>query len=251
MTDRRPLILLTPDENEHDTRRGPVPHHHIEKSYGQAVLDAGGLPWVMPYTTDDAVLDEVMARVDGVVLTGGAFDIDPGLFGEAPHEKLGTLKPRRTAFESAVYRRARALDRPVLAVCGGMQLVCALRGGTLWQDIWTQTDTTVPHEQDPPKAAAGHEVTVVADTLFASIVGPETLGVNSTHHQAVRTLPDDLVCSARAPDGIVEAFEDPAAGWMIGVQWHPEAMPAERHQALYRALVDEARRVMARRPGAG
>lgn len=239
----RPVIVLSPDEEEKSTRRGPVPHYHIEKSYLHAVLDAGGLPLVVPYATAPDVLDEIVRRADGLVLTGGAFDIDPALFGEDPHEKLGTLKPRRTALESALYERAVARDLPLLAVCGGMQLVCALRGGTLWQDIWTQTDTTVPHEQDPPKTEPGHDVDVVPGTRFAQIVGPETLGVNSTHHQAVRSLPDDLVATATAPDGIVEAYEDPAARFLIGVQWHPEAMPAPRQQALYKALVDEARRV--------
>lgn len=238
---RRPLIVLSPDENEHDTRRGKVAHYHIEKSYLHAVLDAGGLPLVVPYATDDDALDAMIDLADGVVLTGGAFDIDPRLFGEAPHEKLGTLKPRRTALEIALYQRARERDLPLLAVCGGMQLVVALRGGTLWQDLWSQTDTDVPHEQDPPKSVAGHDVSVVANTRFETIVGPETLGVNSTHHQAVKQLPPDLVAAAIAPDGIVEAYEDPAARWMIGVQWHPEAMPHARQQALYRALVDAAR----------
>ena len=125
----RPLILVTPDEEIQHTRRGGVPFYVVDKHYLHAVQNAGGQPFVPAYTDDASWVEALVARVDGVVLTGGAFDIDPALFGEAPHEKLGTLKPARTRFETLVYRAASAQQKPMLAVCGGMQLVCALQGG--------------------------------------------------------------------------------------------------------------------------
>jgi putative glutamine amidotransferase len=202
-----------------------------------AVLDAGGVPVVAPYTDDAAIIDAFVDDADAVVLTGGAFDVDPGLFGEPPHESLGTLKPDRTAFERAIYERTAARGLPLLGVCGGMQLMCVLRGGTLWQDLHTQHDTTVPHEQKNPKEEPGHLVEVTDGTLLAELCGAGELGVNSTHHQAVRTLGQGLRASAVAPDGIVEAFEDPSQPFVVGVQWHPEAMPDERQRAIYRGLV--------------
>ncbi len=237
----RPIVLMTPDVEERPLRRGPTPYHAFEKSYGEAVLNAGGLPWFAPYTDDDEALDGYIAHAQALVLTGGDFDIDPGLFGEAPHPSLGTLKPDRTAFERALYERAMARGLPVLGICGGMQLICALRGGTLWQDLDSQHKSDIEHQQAAVKAEAGHRVDVVAGTRLAAICGEGELGVNSTHHQAVKALPDDLVASAIAPDGIIEAFEDPQAAFLVAVQWHPEAMPHARQQAIYRALIDAAR----------
>jgi putative glutamine amidotransferase len=236
----RPIVLMTPDVEERPLRRGPTPYHAFEKCYGEAVLAAGGLPWVAPYTEAEDALDGYVAHAQAVVLTGGDFDIDPSLFGEAPHPALGTLKPDRTAFERAIYERAMARGLPILGICGGMQLVCALRGGTLWQDLDTQHPSDIDHQQVAIKAEPGHPVDVVVGTRLAAICGAGELGVNSTHHQAVRALPDDLVASAIAPDGIIEAFEDPNVPFLVGVQWHPEAMPHERQQALYRALVAAA-----------
>lgn len=237
----RPVVLMTPDVEVRPLRRGPTPYHAFEKTYGDAVLQAGGLPWFAPYTEDEAALDGYIAHADAVVLTGGDFDIDPALFGEAPHSSLGTLKPDRTAFERALYARAVARGLPLLGVCGGMQLIVAIRGGTLWQDLDTQHPSDVEHQQKEIKAEAGHTVTVAAGSQLAAICGAGELGVNSTHHQAVKALGGGLVASAVAPDGIIEAFEDPAAPFLLGVQWHPEAMPHGRQQAIYRALVAAAR----------
>lgn len=239
----RPIVLCSPDVEERPLRRGPTRFHLWEESYGRAVYAAGGLPWFAPYSADDGVLDALIGHAQAVVLTGGDFDIDPSLFDEEPHPSLGTLKPDRTAFERGLYRRAVDRKLPILGVCGGMQLICALEGGTLWQDIDSQLDPRpvhIEHQQAPPKAEPGHDVEVVAGTQFASIVGPEPLPVNSTHHQAIRTLGPDLIESARAPDGIVEAFEHTKQDFCLGVQWHPEAMPARRQAAIYRALVEAA-----------
>jgi putative glutamine amidotransferase len=233
----KPVVLLTPDvESRVSQRRGDTSRVHvIDRAYTEAVERAGGIPLVAPYGAESLV-----ERADAVVLTGGAFDVDPALFGEEPHPALGTLKPDRTKSERAIYARAVERGLPMLGVCGGMQLMNVERGGTLWQDLHTQAPSDVPHEQDNSKAEAGHDVEVAAGTKLAAAVGAGTLGVNSTHHQAVRSVGDGLVETAVAPDGIVEAFEDPSLPFFVGVQWHPEAMADPRHLEIYRALIDAA-----------
>lgn len=238
----RPLILITPDVEVREQTRGPTRYHVLEQSYAQAVLEAGGIPWVAPYTDDDEVIDAYLDRVDGVLLTGGAFDVDPSLFGEEPHESLGTLKPDRTAFEVAIYRGAVTRELPVLGICGGMQLMNVMREGTLYQDIPSQREGALDHEKPGPKDAVSHRVEVTPGTLFARIVGDETLGVNSTHHQAVRDVGQGLTASGVATDGIAEVIEDATARFFLGVQWHPEAMSDARNRAIYRAFIDAARR---------
>jgi putative glutamine amidotransferase len=238
----RPLVLITPDAEVRQGRRGPSPLAVLERAYADAVYAAGGLGLLAPYSDDEDVLAELVARADALVLAGGDFDVDPALFGEPPHEKLGTLKPERTRFELALLERSLVKGIPVLGICGGMQLINVLRGGDLWQDLDSQHKTPVEHQQKEPKHLAGHCVEVLEGTRLAALVGAGVLGVNSTHHQAVRSVGRGLVASAVSPDGLVEAIEDPAHGFLLGVQWHPEAMPgAERQQALYRGLVYAAR----------
>lgn len=241
------FVLLTPDREVRALRRGPTAFFDVDGRYVDAVLAAGGAPIVAPYTTDMRVVDATLARVDALVLTGGDFDVDPALFGEAPHEKLGTLKPERTAFERALHARARALGMPILGVCGGMQLMNVERGGTLWQDLGTQLPSAGEHQQVGPKSEPAHDVVVPTGArlmriAFGDDVGaPRVLAVNSTHHQAVKSVGDGLVASAVTATGLVEAIEDPTCAFYLGVQWHPEAMPHREQQALYRALVEAGR----------
>lgn len=242
----KPLILITPDIETKALRRGPCDHFVLDHHYADAVLAAGGIPFVAPYTEDEDVIRGYVAHCQGIVLTGGDFDVDPALFGAQPHPSLGTLKPRRTLFEQAIHDLAMKEQKPTLGICGGMQLMCVLReGGTLWQDLGSEREEeTLNHEQAAPKSEPGHTVDVVPDTLFAKLCGEDTLGVNTTHHQAIRSLGKGLVPSAAAPDGVVEALEDPSLPFWLGVQWHPEAMPDLRHQSLYLGLVEEARKGM-------
>jgi len=238
----RPIVLVPPDLETKATRRGPVPTLELQRPYADAVWQAGGLPLVPPPVSDAAALDQLVALADALVLPGGAFDIDPALYGEAMHEHCGALKPERTALERALFERALARGLPVLGVCGGMQLINVVRGGALWQDLGAQAPSPLSHQQAAPKDQAAHEVDVVAGTLLARTVGVARLPVNSTHHQAVKRVGAGLVVSARATDGLVEGIEDPSKPFLLGVQWHPEAMGEAPQRAIYRALVEAAAR---------
>jgi putative glutamine amidotransferase len=230
----RPRIGLTLDLDA--SRRV----YELGRAYVDAVLAAGGLPVLLPH--DRATAGAYLALLDGLVVTGGAFDVPPELYGEQPRPRCGPTKPERTAFEKDLLDAALANRLPVLGVCGGMQLMNVARGGTLHQDLGEDLGLAA-HEQPPPKDVPSHDVDVAAGTQLAALVGAGRLAVNSTHHQAVRDPGTGVLVSARAPDGVIEAIEVPDHPFALGVQWHPEAVVAHeaRHGALYRGLVEAAR----------
>ena len=230
---RRPRIGIPLDVDGDDYR--------LPRAYADAVRDAGGLPLPLAYG-DAAVAGAYLALCDGLLVAGGAFDVPPERYGEARRPSCGPARPERTDFEWALLEAALAAALPVLGVCGGMQLMNVVRGGTLHQHL--PEDLGVSHEQPPPKDRPSHEVEVVAGTLLAGLVGPRSLPVNSTHHQGLRTAGDGVVVAATAPDGLIEAIELDGAAFALGVQWHPETAVRHepRHAAIYRGLVEAARR---------
>lgn len=235
---RRPRILVTPDIETRPTKRGPLLDViAVDRPYLTRLLELGATPVIAPPGLDDEGVKDLVAMTDGLLLTGGDFDIDPALFHELPHPGLGTLKPDRTSLELALLREARRRRRPVLGICGGMQLMNVACGGTLWQDLPSQRPSSTRHSQSQTKDLPGHGVVVRAGTLLASLCGAGPLGVNSTHHQAVKAAGVGLVESAVADDVLVEAIEDPAVPFFLGVQWHPESMLEDAHRAIYRGLI--------------
>jgi putative glutamine amidotransferase len=238
--EKRPRIGISADYDAREVRTVQTVHHVLQDYYVDAVVRAGGLPFVLP-SVDPALAPAYFAELDGLVLSGGDFDIDPALFGEAPHQKLGRLVPERTSFELAILKLCDEADRPVLGICGGMQAMNVLRGGSLWQDLPSQQPSAPGHSQVGDKREAWHAVQ--PSSLLGTWLGAAPLPVNSTHHQAVKTLGRGLAAMATAEDGLVEAFADPQRRFFVGVQWHPEAMrDRERHDQLYRRLVAAALR---------
>lgn len=239
---RRPSIAITPDVST-PTPEAPHPKYEVKSAYADAVTRAGGLPFILPYSEDPHVLDAWLERVSGVLITGGAFDIPPEVYGETPREGLGAVKPERTRFEKRVLELAMERQLPVLGVCGGMQLLNVLNGGSLYQDLGRECPKAAPHEQKHDRTQPQHPVDVKPGTLLAECMGPGQVMVNSTHHQAVSKVSDRVVVSAVAPDGIVEGIEVKGYPFAVGVQWHPELMidSVPPHLGLYRAFVARAR----------
>lgn len=229
----RPRIGLSLDADPAQGR------YELKRTYVEAVLGAGGLPILLPFV-GPADVEPYLALLDGLVLSGGGFDVPPPLYGEEVRPCCGPLIPERTDAELLFLRGALAAGLPVLGICGGMQLLNVALGGSLVQDL--PADAGIRgHQQPPPKDVPSHDVEVVGGTTLARLVGAGRLRVNSTHHQAVKAVAPGLLVTARAPDGVVEGIERPGP-FTVGVQWHPEsALRHEpRHAAIYRGLVAAA-----------
>ncbi|MCW5773137.1 MAG: gamma-glutamyl-gamma-aminobutyrate hydrolase family protein [Rhodospirillaceae bacterium] len=234
----RPIIGITLD-SEPPGGYSKFPWYALRENYFAATVAAGGLSVALPHEPEmaEAYLDEI----DGLVCTGGAFDVDPALYGGGEKHPTVTTKERRTAFEFAATKGALARDMPVLGICGGQQLLHVVLGGTLIQHIPDTVANPLPHEQPNPRDEAGHEVKVVPGTLLYRIVGAETLSVNSAHHQAAKDVPPGVVVDAWAPDGVIEGIESPRYRFCLGVQWHPEFHISVGDRRIFAAFVDAAR----------
>lgn len=221
---------------------GELPSYQLKRAYADAVARAGALPLLLPLLPDEASVRAALSVLDGLVITGGAFDIPPALYGQAPREGLGPQIPERSASEARLGRAAMEASLPILGVCGGMQLLNVLHGGTLVQDLARERPEAGPHEQAHDKRTPAHDLDVVAGSRLDGLLAPGERRANSTHHQAVDVVGQRLRVVARAPDGIVEAFEGSGETFVLGVQWHPELLVAclPSHQRIYDALVEAA-----------
>ncbi|HET6519147.1 MAG TPA: gamma-glutamyl-gamma-aminobutyrate hydrolase family protein, partial [Geminicoccaceae bacterium] len=234
----RPRIGLTLDA-EPPGGYSRLPWYALRQNYFAAVVEAGGLPVALPHEPELA--ESYLDLLDGLIVTGGAFDLDPSLYGASERHATVTTKDRRTAFEFAITRAALSRNVPVLGICGGQQLLNVALGGTLIQHIPDAVPDCLAHEQPNPRTEPGHAVEVLPGSLLHGLVGVAELPVNSAHHQAALDVGDGVVVSGRAPDGVIEAIEDPRRRFCLGVQWHPEYGITAGDRALFRALVEACR----------
>ena len=229
----KPLIGITAYA-EPSVRWGvwDVPAAVIPLAYVQMIESAGGRVLLVPPSEDG--IDETLDALDGVLFSGGS-DIDPSAYGHEPHPETNGLRPERDRGELALLQAALERDMPVLAVCRGSQVLNVARGGDLVQHL-PEVVGDEKHKHTPG-VFADHEVDVKEGTRLGSLLG-ERAPVKSHHHQGFGKVGDGLVESAWADDGTLEALEDPGKRFAVGVLWHPEE---GEDQALFRALVDEAR----------
>ncbi len=233
------MIGVTLDSEASGSGYSAYPWYALRENYMDSIADAGGLPVALAHHAARA--DDLIERLDGLVVTGGAFDVDPALYGGgAAHETI-SLKAARTAAELALLRAALARDLPTLGICGGQQLLAVAFGGSLIQHIPDELPDALPHEQPNPRHQPGHVVSVLPGTTLHRIVGAETMQVNSSHHQAVRD-PGRARINARAPDGVIEGIEDPSLRFCLGLQWHPEFLIDPGDARVFEALVEAATR---------
>lgn len=235
----KPVIGVTLDAEE-PGGYSSAPWYALRQNYCGSLAEFGAAPLALPHLVD--AVDRYLDLCHGVVVTGGGFDVDPALWGASSVHETVKTKPVRTQFEWALLKGAVDRDMPVLGICGGEQLLAAVLGGTLVQHIPAEIDGALDHSperkvHDPVGSVMAHEVEVVPGTLLARIAGLGRFGVNSSHHQAVKAAGPNLVVSASAPDGVVEAVEHPGRRFCLGVQWHPEYLYGAADRAILAAFV--------------
>ncbi len=218
------------------------PSYGHRQTYVDAVLRAGGAPLLIPPLLDASALRAIYDRLDGLLLAGGG-DISPNHYGDQPHERLGTIDPPRDMAELRLAHWAAADGKPMLGICRGVQLINVALGGSLYQDIPSQLETTIDHSESYTRedwTFLAHPMTIAADSRLARYLGATNMMINSLHHQAVRVVAPGLRAVAWAPDGVIEALESERHIFIVGVQCHPEALQAEvdpRWQGLFAAFV--------------
>ena len=240
-----PLIGITADSQSvadprsiNEGRRGNHDIVFIKKAVTDAVTAAGGLPVIVPFAATVSQATATVKNLGGLIISGGNFDIDPSLYGEKRHKKLGAVVKSRTVSELLLLKTALKMKKPVLGICGGHQLINVHFGGTLYQDILSQNDNAKNHEQKSDPRKTSHTVNVQKGSRLSTIVRRQSFRVNSTHHQAVKKLGRGLTASGCSPDGIVEALEAADGRFIISVQWHPEFLTRmEPHLNIFKSFI--------------
>ena len=218
---------------------------YLARYYSEAVEAAGGLPVHIPLIPRTDFVRGVVEGLDGILLPGSDSDVDPLRYGREPHPQIGDVHPIKDETDLLVLAGIEARATPLLAICFGVQILNVFRGGTLIQDVPSQHPNAINHQQGAPRDRHSHRVRLLEDSMLGQLAGSESAPVNSHHHQAIETLGRELVATAWASDGLVEAVEDPRGDrFVLGVQWHPELgwEQDELSKALFERFVSEARR---------
>ena len=206
--------------------------------YLEGLEEAGAIPIILPLAADGADIAQLADLCYGFLFTGGQ-DVAPQLYGEAMKPTCGELCPARDTLEQELLNRALEQDKPILGICRGLQILNVTLGGTLYQDLPTEHPSEIEHSMKPPYDQAAHTVRILPDTPLAALLQKQELGVNSCHHQAIRSLAPSLVEMARSTDDLIEAMYLPGKTFVWGVQWHPELSfrTDEDSRKMFMALV--------------
>ena len=244
----RPTILVSPSTERKGAEFADA-SISLSNRYTEAIIAGGGLPQILPSTTSRSVISEYVRRADGILLTGGD-DIEPKLYAkDLPADlvkTVGGVEPERDTWEKMLVDEVFAQRKPLLGICRGHQMINVALGGTLIVDISTQVPTALKHKQMDRKSEPVHDISIKPGSFFERITGVKTLGVNSTHHQAIGEIAEPLHVTATSSDGIVEVTELKEAErlpFFLTVQFHPERL-LDRYKTflkIFESFVDAAR----------
>lgn len=235
----KPVIGITLDSDIGGSY-SRYPWYAIRYNYVDAVVAAGGVPLLLPYSYN--LLQNYASLIDGLLIPGGFFDICPSHYGETISHETVKVKPDRTEFEFAITKLVKEQGKPILGICGGMQLMNVIFGGTLIQHIPAEVENCLAHEQPNPRHEAGHDIEIIPETLLHKLAQNETrVAVNSAHHQAVRKIAPGFIVNSKASDGIIEGIElnDPTQ-FVLGLQWHPEFHISALDRSIFNHFIKAA-----------
>jgi putative glutamine amidotransferase len=235
----RPRVGITMEVAVDEPGHGARKVLELPADYAESVFRAGGIAVPLACTRDAALREEMIGGIDGLLLSGGN-DLDPRLYGQEKHRKTRVLDSERQDFDLALLALAEARGMPTLGICLGCQVMNVQRRGTLHQHLPEVLRGEIAHSK-PGDRVNAHEVQIRPGTRLGAVMGLQTLVANSRHHQGLDRVGHGLVSCALAPDGLVEAVEDPSLPFWLGVQWHPENLAGTVHERLFAALVEAAR----------
>ena len=239
--EKKPLIGVVPDYREGSKTCYSIrPHYALRRNYIDMLNQDGALVIILPY--DHSAIENYLELIDGLMIVGGFFDINPKKYGAQEIHPAVTLNETRENFEFALVEKALKTDMPILGICNGMQLLNIMHGGDIIQHIPDEKSfinheqSKVPGMEDSGKAY--HDVEITEGTLLHKIVGKKKIPTNSSHHQGIKNAGKGMTVSAHASDGMIEAIEDPAHPFCIGVQWHPEFDVSQADKKIFASFVD-------------
>ena len=213
-------------------------------AYIEAIIMAGGNPFLIPHGLDNQALQATLDRLDGLLLPGGG-DIAPQRYRGSDHPKIYGIDEERDRLEFWLAQNAVKQQKPLFAICRGHQLLNVALGGTLWSDVDSQRDPSFRHNYfvGMPRTYLAHTVQVAPDSTLSSLLGGTEVSVNSLHHQGVKKLADELTQTAVSADGLVESSEVKGHPFAVSVQWHPENLVHDHPEmvSLFRGFIDAAR----------
>lgn len=215
----KPIIGLT-SQYEYAVGRN---FNKLNYTYIDAIMKAGGVPIILPILTDEETVDRYIDMIDGLILTGGE-DVSPLLFGEEPIKEVKNICYHRDEMEISIFNKAYEKGIPVLGICRGLQVFNVALGGTLYQDIHVQIPDALGHVSTYNIEGGYHSINLTKGTMLYDIFKEEKISVNSQHHQSVKDLGRNLKVNAKSLDGVIEGVESTTDKFILGLQFHPEAM---------------------------
>ena len=237
---KKPLIGITLDEEEKKTY-SKYPWFASRKNYSESIEKAGGICIFLP--SNLKAVDYYTDLIDGLLITGGDFDIDPKLYGEKTKSNKVTTKNHRTVFEFEITRKAYKKQKSILGICGGQQLLNVVMGGTLIQHIPDlKKKSIIKHEQLNPRNQPSHNILIQNNTKLFEITKMTNMYVNSAHHQAVEKLGKNLIVNAFAEDGIIEGIESTDHKFCLGIQWHPEFLIDKGDLKIFKSFIKNSKK---------
>jgi putative glutamine amidotransferase len=235
---KRPIIGITADSSLEPTY-SKYPWYALRENYVSSLTDMGAIGLILPHQIDAA--EDYLTILDGLLITGGDFDINPSLYGQKAGEHVGNIIEGRTNFEWKIFDLFFKANKPILGICGGQQLINVALEGSLIQHL---EPGDINHQQmklQIPPHQTSHSINIIPNSKIYSIFNALEIHVNSSHHQAVDQVGKGLIISAKAPDGVIEVIEHEQHPFCIGVQWHPEYLCTGHDKMLFKSFIDACR----------